>query len=81
MANDIPNVNSSELYIEPIVRYYYKDKSKGYEDYKGEFTVDKIKEWFSKFYDKEEKSENKVKEDKKEEKIEDHKEDKKESDL
>ena len=81
MANDIPNVNSSELYIEPIVRYYYKDKSKGYEDYKGEFTVDSIKEWFSKFYNKEEKRENKVKEDKKEEKIEDNKEDKKESDL
>ena len=66
MANEIPNINSTELLLDPFVRYYYKDKSKGYEDYKGNFTLDDIKDWFSKFYDMENKVDNKKHEEKKE---------------
>ena len=79
MANDIPNINSTELLLEPFIRYYYKDKSKGYEDYKGNFTFDEIKEWFSKFYNEENDVKNKNNEEKKEKKKENKNE--KESDL
>ena len=82
MSNEIPNLNETEFLLNPFVRYYYKDKSKGYEDYKGNFTLDDIKDWFSEFYNKENevkiKKNEEIKEEKKEEKKEDKKEDKKE---
>lgn len=46
-SNDIPDINVKDLLAnsKSLIRFYFRNKEKGYIDYKGQIKEDKIEEW------------------------------------
>ena len=54
-VNEMPNMPNYNIYKKPYYRYYYKDKKKGYNDFKGHNVLDQsqIEDWIIDNYGKE----------------------------